>query len=221
MKLETAKSLLKGQSKSELTNGRAIHEAKIEIFTSHEARRDNPNMLLVNDIRKIINEQDPLKKEELFKAINENPLVKVFEQKSEDNKYHIETEFAKGDFARVENIDYQKGWCHENCIDIAHRLEKQNAKCEVLTGLMSPLKTAGIVHSVVLYKDSIVDVADKLSMDKSLYEDMFNFKELARVSSDKIVKDWPKVKKSGISKKLYLLAREDVMQELKATGIED
>ena len=140
--------------------------------------------------------------------------------------YEIETDYGSGIFFNAhecfKSLQYpkeiEKNRCFNNCYNVV--LKQYIPNCTVLSGIAYSGKSP-FLHSVISYKNYIIDFNLDLCMDEDLYIKLFNFEILSELSSEKVRKYSSVIKKNqkflsdkGFSTMYVTFAFEDLIDYL-------
>ena len=178
----------------------------------------SPKLRLIFDINSLMRLGNSSRTEiEICTSIENNPLVTAFEKEA-DGRFNLQTVFGEGKFRKLEDI-FTDGMdktlaephqCHASSVCFAGG---SNIDCDVVTGMINPAEIeGGVLHSVVEADGRVFDFPKNILMHKSLYDALHKTNELTRLNKSTIIDDWKIIGKQPINIKLYLLARDEIME---------
>lgn len=116
--------------------------------------------------------------------------------------YEIETDFGSGSFYNANEFfedgklpkELVRRQCFNNCYLMVTK--KYISNCEILSGIAYiGANTKPFLHSVIKQNGKILDFNYNLCMDEDLYYKLFNFEVLSNISSKRLIRFYPIIKK--------------------------
>lgn len=196
---------MKIYNSEDFLKSRLIEESSYPLYLSERLKtkpldeRESFDIYL-HSICKSLYEGMPLKKKEL------DYIKSNF--KKQNGWYSIDKPFGKGSFINANAILGVQAYCQEEkCHTNAYKFATtyHGDTCLVF-GTINPFNiNNGLFHSIVLFdykgKEYVFDGANYVVMEKELYESVFKFQEIQRITKNVLLKDKRTIKTTACLKK--------------------
>ncbi len=196
---------MKIYNSEDFLKSRLIEESSYPLYLSERLKtkpldgRERFDIYLHN-ICKSLYEGKPLKEKEL-EYINKN-------LKKQNGWFVIDKSFGKGSFVNANAILGEQAYCQEEkCHTNAYKFATTyHGDACLIFGTINPFNiNNGLFHSIVLFdyngEEYVFDGANYVVMEKGLYERVFNFQEIQRITKSVLLKDKRTIKTTACLKK--------------------